>query len=188
MTGLGESQDTPGGGGACPGQEEPTPEAKAVESDRRKQVLHRHTRERPGQPQGQPHARPRGEGPAASVCPVARAGLPSLSFSWGLAVPRRKSGSQRRELPKFAEPEMAELEFEPLSGWSLNVPTSQNIRTHSSTDLEQWWGGRKRGIEGPEEAERARRARGIPASHNVCCVHTPSYYFSFNPHPRISFH
>lgn len=50
---------------------------------------------------------------------------------------------------------MVELAYEPLSAWSLNVPTFQNISAHLPTDLSKFWGGGKGEMKGTSsEAER----------------------------------
>ena len=59
-------------------------------------------------------------------------------------------------LSEVNRPEMVELEFAPLSAWSLTVPTFQNIPSLLATDLSRFGGGRKRGgMKGASsEAER----------------------------------
>lgn len=117
---------------ADPRAEGPTSEVKAAERDRREEGLP----EGPGEQEGQTAA-------GSLVAPGERL-IPGLSMHHPLYP---GPGSRRNRLPEFSQfrmdgnltersdmcpclhsREMAELEFELLSGWSLNVPASQNIR------------------------------------------------------------
>ena len=64
---------------------------------------------------------------------------------------------------------MVELEFEPLSAWSLTVPTFQNILSVLAINLNRFWGGRERGgmKGGSSEVERKWQGPGMQAFRPV---------------------
>lgn len=90
-------------------------------------------------------------------------------------------------LSEVNRPEMVELEFEPLSAWSLTVPTFQNIPSVLATNLNRFWGGRERGRMkgGSTEAERKWQGPGSlgnPGHIHKCHQHRNGTILMSRPH------
>lgn len=66
---------------------------------------------------------------------------------------------------------MVELEFEPLSAWSLTVPAFQNIPSYLATDLSRFWGERERGGMKGASSEAERKWRGPGLAGNPGYIH-----------------
>ena len=122
-------------------------------------------------PASQPLCWVTSEPPAPSRIVRSTPPQPQLMCIWALSDPHSWDHwvlAQLREVAtrKYFTQGGIELEFEPLSAWSLTVPTFQNILSVLAINLNRFWGGRERGgmKGGSSEAERKWQGPGSPGN------------------------